>query len=259
MKLLFEGDKVVDYETKNGVAYIFLNRPHRLNAITIDLIEQLTHALERAESEQVKAVVLSGRGKSFSSGHDLQSDVDPIPEHVQRHQLKRLQNVTRLIWSMPCPVIAKVHGYALGAGCEIALGCDVILAASNATFGFPEVSVGLSVTGGISSILANQIGLIKAKEMLFFSKKFSGEEAEKLGLINRSVPFDDLDQEVERWVTMISEQPYNAINKAKEVLNHGFQHDLESSFRLEIEHALQTAQSEEFRDAVRKFEKKNGG
>lgn len=257
MNVLAGSEKSILYEAKNGVAHIYFNRPNRLNAITIDLIEQLISALERAESERVKAVVLSGKGRAFSSGHDLQSDVNPVPEHIQRYQLKRLQSVTRIIWSMPCPVIAQVHGYALGAGCEIALGCDLIIAATDATFGFPEVSVGLSVTGGISSILTKQVGLPKAKEILFFSKQISGEQAEKLGLINRAVPYEELNQEVDKWIHFLIEQPYNALNKAKEILNHGFQYDLESSFRLEIEHAMQTSTSDEFKEAVRKFEMKN--
>ncbi len=256
---MIDNDKAIEYVLDNEIAYIYFNRPHRLNAITVEMVEQLLAVLDQAEHDDVRAVVLSGRGSAFSSGHDLQGDTEPIPEHLQRQQLKRLQNVTRRIWSLPFPVIAKVHGYALGAGCEIALGCDLILAAEDATFGFPEVGVGLSVTGGISSLLAKRIGLPKAKEILFFSKQISGAEAEKLGLINYSAPLEQVDREVEKWLVLLTKQPYNALNKAKEVLNHGFQYDMESSFQLEIEHALQSVKSEEFKAAVQKFTQKKRG
>lgn len=250
---MVEGFQMIEYNVRNGVAYIHFNRPDRLNAITYTMIEELIEALEQAELDQVKAVILSGKGSSFCSGHDLQSDLEPITDQTQRYQLKRLQFVTKLIWSLPFPVIAKVHGYALGAGCEIALGCDLIIAAHDATFGFPEVGVGLSVTGGISSLLPKQIGLPKAKEILFFSKQFTGEEAERLGIINLAVQLEVLDQAVEKWVSALSKQPPGALNKAKEALNYGFQYDMENSFRFEIEHALQAAQSKEFKEAVQKF------
>jgi acyl-CoA synthetase (AMP-forming)/AMP-acid ligase II len=149
---------VVDYELDQSVARIFLNRPHRLNAVVPELTDALVAALGRAEADAARAVVLAGRGRAFCSGHDLKEPVPPETVLQTRRRVDGIQEVTRAIRRFPGPVIAAVHGYALGAGCEFALGCDLVVAAEDAQFGFPEVSVGLSVTGGISRLLPLLVG-----------------------------------------------------------------------------------------------------
>ena len=146
-------DQLVTYEASDGIAVVTLNRPRRLNAVVPDLVEQLCAALGRARHDDVGACVLTGAGSSFCAGHDLRHEHEPISEAEDRRRLHRIQDVTRLIRQAPFPVIASVHGYALGAGCEFALCCDLVAASTDTVFGFPEVSVGLGVTGGISRLL----------------------------------------------------------------------------------------------------------
>lgn len=244
----------VDYELIDGIAYIYLNRPHRLNAVVPQLVEELVQALDRAGREQVKAVILSGRGRSFCSGHDLKANEDrSISEPKRRVEIQRIQDVTRKIRQAPFPVIAAVHGYALGAGCEFALCCDLIIAEKDAEFGFPEVSVGLSVTGGISHILPMAVGLVKAKELLFLGERFTGEKAKNIGLINYVVDSGELTNKAMELAIRLSKLPQSSLSKAKFVLNNGSQVNIESAFDMEIEHVLSTSRSKDADEAAEKF------
>jgi len=246
----------VDVIIENDIARIYLNRPERLNAVNPQLVEDLCQALDESINSGAKVIILAGRGRAFCAGHDLKQD-DVLDDEVEhRRRLQRIQDVTRKIRQAPCPVIAAVHGYALGAGCEFALGADLIIATRDAQFGFPEVSVGLSVTGGISHILPMAIGLAKAKELVFLSKRFTATEAETLGLINKVVESEQLEAEALQLAEALSSMPRLALTKAKIVFDHGSQSDLESAFKMEIEHALLTSGSSEAKQAADNFRKK---
>ena len=143
---------IVDYELDRSVARIYLNRPHRLNAVVPELAAGLVAAFARACEDGARVAVLACRGRAFCSGYDLKSS--PPYLAAARRQADGIQDVTRAIRRFAGPVVAAVHGYALGAGCEFALGCDLVVAAERTWFGFPEVSVGLTVTGGISPAAA---------------------------------------------------------------------------------------------------------
>src|SRR5580700_657597 len=179
---------VVDYELDQAIARVYLNRPHRLNAVVPELTAELAAALRRAGDDGARVVVLAGRGRAFCSGHDLKEPVPPETVLATRLRVEAIQDVTRAIRSFPGPVVAAVHGYALGAGCEFALGCDLVVAAQDAWFGFPEVSVGLSVTGGISRLLPLLVGPLRAKELVLLGERFDAAAARDLGLVNRIAP-----------------------------------------------------------------------
>ncbi|MGH9304462.1 MAG: enoyl-CoA hydratase/isomerase family protein, partial [Acidimicrobiales bacterium] len=174
----------VDYLVEDGVAVVALNRPERLNAVNAALVEELCTSLDRAAAANVGALVLCGRGRAFSAGHDLKEDSNDKNPGMTRQRLWRLQDVTRKIQQLPVPAIAAVQGFALGAGCEFALSCDLVLAHPDAIFGFPEVEVGLSVTGGISYLLPHLVGPAKAKELVLFGTRVDATEALRLGLVN---------------------------------------------------------------------------
>src|ERR1700728_4035169 len=178
-------DVAVDYELTDSVARVYLNRPHRLNAVVPELTAGLAAALARAGQDGARVIVLAGRGRGFCSGHDLKEPLPPENVLDTRLRVEQIQDVTRAIRRFPGPVIAAVHGYALGAGCEFALGCDLVVAAEDAQFGFPEVSVGLSVTGGISRLLPLLVGPVRAKELLLVGERFGAAAARDLGLVNR--------------------------------------------------------------------------
>jgi 2-(1,2-epoxy-1,2-dihydrophenyl)acetyl-CoA isomerase len=228
----------VRYEVRDQVAIITLNRPHRLNAVVPQLVEDLCAALSQARADQVGACVLTGAGRAFCSGHDLKEPADPISEDEDRRRLQRMQDVTRLVRQSPFPVIAAVHGYALGAGCEFALCCDLVVASSDAVFGFPEVGVGLGVTGGISHLLPLLVGPAKAKELVLLGEHFGAAVAHQLNLVNRLVQTgDDVDCALELARTLVS-RPRRALARAKLALDVGPTIGIEAAYEVEIANAL---------------------
>lgn len=235
----------VEYVLADGIARIHLNRPHRLNAVTTQLVIELTAALRRANDDGARAVVLAGRGRAFCSGYDLK-EPDKAESPVQtRVRIDAYQDVTRATRRFPGVVIAAVHGYALGAGCEFALGCDLIVAAQDAQFGFPEVGVGLSVTGGISSLLPAVIGPVRAKELLLLGERFDAPRAESLGLVNKVVPEGEHESAALAWAATIANRPATATAIAKQAIDRGTDSTLDQALDTEIDHSLITRAANE--------------
>jgi 2-(1,2-epoxy-1,2-dihydrophenyl)acetyl-CoA isomerase len=235
----------VEYERDGDVAVVHLNRPERLNAVVPALTVGLSEALVRADREGARVVVLAGRGRAFCAGHDLK-EPEPVETPVQtRARLEEIQDVTRLIRRFPGPVVAAVHGYALGAGCEFALACDLVVAAEDAQFGFPEVGVGLSVTGGISKLLPALVGWAKAKELLLLGERVSGAEAGAIGMVARVAPAGEHESVAIDLARRLAERPPLAISLAKQVLDHGLDVTVEGAMTREVDHAMLTALSGE--------------
>lgn len=247
----------MDYERSEDIAHIYLNRPHRLNAVVPQLVEDLCRALDLAMEEQVGAVIFSGRGRAFCSGADLRHEEPPVTEAEERHRLQRLQDVTRKIRQSPHAVIAAVHGYALGAGCEFALCSDFVVAAETARFGFPEVSVGLGVTGGISHVLPATIGLALAKELVLLGEHFDAARAAQLGLINRVVPDDELERAALQMARLLRDLPRAALALAKSALDQGAQSTIESAYETETNNALDLRHADDARRAAEAFRRRS--
>lgn len=241
------------YTVDDDVAYIRLNRPDRLNAVVPDLVEDLGAALRRASDDEVGAAVLSGRGRAFCSGHDLKEDQAPSDSVRLRAQVQQIQDVTRLVRRLPCPVIAAVHGYALGAGCEFALCADLVVAGEGAVFGFPEVEVGLTVTGGISQVLPIAVGLARAKELILTGDRFTAVQAAAWGLVNRVVPDEAVHDEAIKLAAHLVTRPRRAMSLAKRVLDAGAGAGLEQALELEVEHAVLSMASAEAAAAAASF------
>jgi 2-(1,2-epoxy-1,2-dihydrophenyl)acetyl-CoA isomerase len=252
-------NECVSYSTVGPVAVVHLDRPHRLNAVVPDLVDGLLAAFERAASEDVRALVLAGRGRAFCAGHDLKEPAPVEDTAAARQRLQRIQDVTRAIRALPAPVIAAVHGYALGAGAEFALGCDLVVASQDARFGFPEVGVGLSVTGGISALLPHTVGLVRAKELLFLGEHLSAEDAHRLGLVNRVVPAGMHEQAALDLAVRLAEQPPAALALAKSLLDRGVDSTVDAAFEQEVDAALATMATGEAQTAAEAFQDRSGG
>ena len=235
----------VDYAYDGSVAVVHLDRPERLNAVDVGLTRGLVVALERAGDDDARAVVLAGRGRAFCAGHDLKEEPAVETPVQTRARLEEIQDVTRLIRRLPAPVIAAVHGYALGAGAEFARCCDVVVAAEDATFGFPEVSVGLSVTGGISKLLPQLVGWARAKELLLLGDRVTGPEAAAMGLVARCVPTGEHETTALDLARRMAERPALSLSLAKQVLDGGLDATLDGAMAREVEHALLTSLSGE--------------
>lgn len=240
----------VDLAVEGGIAQIRLNRPERLNAVAPVLVDDFLTALEEVAHSDARVVLLSGNGRAFCAGHDLK---EPTPEGDSRARLERLQDVTRRLRALRQPVIAAVHGYAIGAGAEFALGCDLILAAEDAVFAFPEVSLGLSVTGAASKLLPLLVGPVKAKELLLLGERFDGRRAHDIGLVNAAVPADELMPLALGWAEKIAHHPPEAATMAKRALDAGIDHPFDSALELEVTHALVTEHSAAVRESTEAF------
>ncbi|SFR29748.1 Enoyl-CoA hydratase/carnithine racemase [Lentzea waywayandensis] len=233
----------VDYSCAEGIAQVHLNRPERLNAVVPALVEDLLAAFARAREDEARVIVLAGRGKAFCAGHDLKEPVPVETEEQTRARLERIQDVTRAIRDFPGVVIAAVHGYALGAGAEFALGCDLIVTGGLAKFGFPEVSVGLSVTGGISSLLPKMVGPHRAKQLLLLGEHITGGTLMELGVVYRDVI--DHEKHAMKLAKRIAAQPPVAALLAKRALDQGLGSTLDQALATEVDHAVITSTSGE--------------
>jgi 2-(1,2-epoxy-1,2-dihydrophenyl)acetyl-CoA isomerase len=239
----------VDYELSESVARVYLNRPHRLNAVVPELTAGLVAALARAGQDGARVVVLAGRGRAFCSGHDLKEPLPPETVLATRLRVEHIQDVTRAIRRFPGPVVAAVHGYALGAGCEFALGCDLVVASEDAQFGFPEVSVGLSVTGGISRLLPLLVGPVRAKELLLLGERFGAARALELGLVNQVAVPGQHEQAAAVMAARLRDQPRLALALAKQALDRGADCTLEEAMAAEVDFAALTVAPEAASDA----------
>jgi enoyl-CoA hydratase/carnithine racemase len=236
---------VVEYELADSVAWIHLNRPERLNAVVPELTGALVAAFERAGQDRARVIVLAGQGRAFCSGHDLKEKLPPETMLATRLRVEQIQDVTRAIRRFPGPVIAAVHGYALGAGCEFALGCDLVVAAEDAQFGFPEVSVGLSVTGGISRLLPLLVGPVRAKELLLLGERFGAARAQEWGLVNQVTPAGGHEQAAAEIAARLRDRPALALALAKQALDRGADSALEEAMAAEVDFAALTVAPED--------------
>jgi enoyl-CoA hydratase len=192
--------KSIIYEKKINVAWITLNRPEVLNAQNDALRAEVVEALGQAEKDDdVYMIVITGAGeKAFSAGADISQFPQRFPADVIKS--KGIRRPYEMIREMPKPVIAAVNGLALGGGCELALACDIIIAAESAQFGQTEIRVGVIPGCGGTQILPRLVGEKKAKELIFTGRMISAEEALKLGIINQVVPLDKLRESTELFV-----------------------------------------------------------
>jgi enoyl-CoA hydratase len=211
--------KLIIYEKKDNVAWITLNRPEVLNAQSDDLRAEVVKALEYASADaEVYVVVITGAGeKAFSAGADISQFPTRFPSDLIQAKARRRPYET--IREMPKPVIAAVNGLALGGGCELALACDIIIAADSAQLGQTEIRVGVIPGCGGTQVLPRLIGEKKAKELIFTGRMISAEEALKMGIVNQVVPLDKLKEATERFIQDLLRNSPVILRLAKMAIN----------------------------------------
>ena len=215
------------YEKADSVAWITLNRPDAMNAQSDGLRMELVDALEQAsDDEEVFVVVITGSGdKAFSAGADVAQYVTRVPSYVvaQKYILRPFE----LIRNMTKPVIASVNGLALGAGCELMMSCDIIIAADDAKIGQTEIRVGLIPGGGGTQVLPRLVGEKKAKELIFTGRMITAQEAMDLGIINQVVPHEQLREATENMVKELLRNSPAIIGLAKIAINRSLETPLQ--------------------------------
>lgn len=245
------------YKKEDGIATIKLNRPQVLNAMNKQLWIDFQTALEDVKNDpETKALIITGEGRAFSTGADLKDSKGRSMEDY-RDYLVELQEASRKIIRFPKPIIAAVNGYALGSGYELALACDIRIAAEEATIGSPEARVTSSVTGGAMRLLQDLVGPGKAKELLFTAEYIDGKEAERIGLVNKAVPLDRLMEEAMAMAKKISENSSFSIKMIKNGLNMARgEVSMEALMDYEVEACLACVFTKERQDSLKTFEER---
>jgi enoyl-CoA hydratase len=246
--------ETVIYEKKDQVAVVTLNRPKVLNAMNKQLWLDLREAFLAARADdEVRVVILTGQGRAFSTGADLKDSKDRTLGQY-RDYLNHLQEMSRLILRFEKPTIAAVNGYALGSGYELALACDLRVAAEGARFGSPEAKVSSSVTGGAMRLLPLLVGPGKAKELLFTSETIDGREALRIGLVNQVVGDDRLMPAALEMARKIVPNSAFSIRLIKKGVDMAPEVSLEALMDYETEACLATVSAPERQEALRDFQ-----
>jgi 2-(1,2-epoxy-1,2-dihydrophenyl)acetyl-CoA isomerase len=253
------------YSVIDGVATITLNRPDVANSITPDQRNRMIALFEEASADlHVRVVVLTATGKHFCTGADLRA---PRPPEVARpdgaperavgdigRTIKRgAQRLVTSILDCEKPVIAAVNGTAAGLGAHLALACDLIVAADSAKFIEVFVRRGITPDGGGAYLLPRMIGLAKAKELVFFGDDLTAADAERIGLINKVVPADELAERVGEWATRLAVAPTKSIALSKWLLNRSLDSDRVGAFDDEAWAQELASRTEDFAEGVAAF------
>lgn len=205
---------------EGSVLVLTLNRPERLNAVSLSMYRALDRELKTAaKGKEIRAVVLTGAGRAFCVGADLKAHGQAPPTGEERREyVETAQRVNRRIQLGPVPVVAAVNGHAIGGGLEMALSADFLLVSESAKLRFPEVSLGTFVGGGVVYTLPERVGILKARELLYFGEFFLGTEAAAMGVANRALPTEEVVPTALDWAKRLAEQAPRSLAAAKRLV-----------------------------------------
>ncbi len=223
-------------EIENGTAIVTINRPKAMNALNERTLLELQNAFSGfAEDDAIQVIIITGSGeKAFVAGADIAA-MQSLTVLEARQFAKLGHQVMRHIEACPKPVIAAINGFALGGGCELALGCDIRVAAENARFGQPEVNLGVIPGFGGTQRLTRLIGKGRAMELIFSGSMIDAAEAYRIGLANKVVPHDQLLAVTKKMASTISNNGPLAVRLSKEAIHNGLELDLERANQYEAE------------------------
>lgn len=251
--------KAILVERKDGWAKIFLNRPEKFNAINNEMREELGIALKEMEKdENIKVIVITGKGRAFSAGADLK-EIDSYEGNVFRFNLENSRSfhgLFNLIEDLDKPVIAVVNGFALAGGLELAMACDMIITAEDVRLGDQHTNFGLIPGGGNTQRLPRVIGVRRALELILTGDWLTGKEAERIGLVNKAVPAEKLEEATEELVNKLVSKSPLAAKWAKKLVYQGYKVGLKDGLELEIFTIAHHFHSEDWQEGIAAFKEK---
>jgi enoyl-CoA hydratase len=235
------GFETVIYERKGNIGYVTLNRPRVLNVYSVQMRDDLYEVLNAIKvDDEIRVVIFKGAGeKAFCAGADL-SEFLTAPSVAKARQIRVLRDLWGLFRSMPQPLIAALHGYVLGSGMEIALFCNIRIAAENAIFGLPEMGLGIIPGAGGTQTLPRIIGLSRSLDMLLTNRRMDAQEALQSGLVSRVVPGDRLLETADEMARKIACFSVSAVRNAKQAILQGLDMSLQQGLDLEKRLAVKT-------------------
>ena len=255
-------DEELLFTRENGIATLTINRPEKMNAMTTAMYRRLGERLkEMDEEDDIKVLIITGAGRAFCAGSDVQSRMvariagEKI-ETTRKELLEPIGFAAQDIGNFRKPIIAAINGAAVGAGLSIALLCDIRIASEKARFGAAWINIGLVPDLGATYSLSRLIGLDRALELFFTGDTIDAQEAEKIGLVTRVVPHDDLLKECQELAQKIAAGPSVAIELAKRAVYSGLYNDLEKQLYFESYAQMLCRSSEDHREGVKAFMEK---
>lgn len=251
-------NKAIHLEIKieAGIMHLTLNRPESLNAFSPEMMTGLKKALQNArEDASIRVIVLSGAGRAFSAGGDVKTMGTSDALETYTH-IGKLNELILAMRDLEKPIIAAVHGFAAGAGFNLALACDLILAAEGSKFIMSFSNVGLISDGGGSYFLPRQIGLNRAKELLFNAEPLTAQEAHRLGIVNHIYQLEEFENKVKEFAFKLAEGPITAYGFIKKITNQSLTSSLEEI--LEQERIIQATlvSTKDHKEGVQAFQEK---
>ncbi len=245
------------YENKGSVAHITLNRPDVFNAFNDEQSYELQVALKQASRDAaVRVIVLSGAGKAFCSGQDLKAIASTQNRSLSESLYKRYNPIIKAMREMPKPIICRLNGVAAGAGASLALACDFIVAAENASLIEVFINVGLVPDSGSSYFLPRAVSPARAFELATMASKVTAQQALEWGMINRVVAADQLDEEVGNIANYYAQAPTQAIGMIKKMLNKASYSDLDTMLQYEAWCQEIAGRSHDYKEGVTAFNEK---
>ena len=242
------------FQVAEGVATITFNRPKVLNAMNSEVMAELAHALKACDQDDaVKALILTGSGeKAFVAGADISQMQNNTPAEATKF-MELGQETLRFLETMGKPSIAAVNGFALGGGTEIALACDMRIAAESARFGQPEILIGILPGWGGTQRLPRLVGTGIAKELILGGGQIDATRAYEIGLVNRVVPLASLMDEAQKMAAKFAALPGFALKMAKNSINYGYDMSLDNAIRLEVTSAAQCFSTQDQKEGMKAF------
>jgi 2-(1,2-epoxy-1,2-dihydrophenyl)acetyl-CoA isomerase len=252
--------ETIIWEQSDGVGRLTLNRPESLNAWTAQFGEELKQVVEgEAAEDSVRAIVVTGAGRGFSSGADLKAGFDPAEDGMPdiRKELHEIYHPAIAgIKRLPKPVVAAVNGPAVGIGCSLALACDLVLAAESAFFGLAFVNIGLMPDGGSTAFVPPAVGKARAFQMALLGERVTAAQALEWGLVNWVYPDDKLFAEATILVERLAAGPTRSYAASKQALNRFIYGDLDAQLELEAELQHQLGRTKDFLEGTTAFVQK---
>jgi 2-(1,2-epoxy-1,2-dihydrophenyl)acetyl-CoA isomerase len=248
--------RTIGFALDAGIARLTLNRPDRLNSFTVEMHEEVQDALRRLESARV--LVLTGAGRGFCAGQDLNDRAVAPGQSVDLgHSVETYYNpLIRTLTSLPIPVVARVNGVAAGAGANIALACDLVIAAHSAKFIQSFASIGLIPDSGGTWVLPRLVGQARALGLALTAEPLAAEKAAEWGLIWKAVPDDQLDAEVNALATRFAAAPTRGLAAIKRMIRGSWSRDLDEELDLQRDTMRELGLSEDYREGVAAFMEK---
>ena len=238
---------------ENNIATLSFNRPEVMNALNTKTVKEMIEAFKNFETDsEVRAIIVTGSGKSFVAGADISEMEGKTPEDARQYS-ELGHSLMDMIQDINKPVIAAVNGYALGGGTEVALSCDIRFASDRAKFGLPETILGVIPGWGATQRASRLIGPALTKELIFTGEIIDAQRAKEMGLVNRIIPHENLMDETIKTAQKICEKSGIALSHAKNVINRGLEKNLKEGCRMEIDTFASCFNTEDQKEGMKAF------